>query len=112
MKVNIKYTVDLEEVLKEMSILYYKSADKLHQKLDIYDHLLENDFHESNLDNIIHALTQNVNFYHDHQAKISEIINILVGYKNIKEGDILENETEQTDAEVEEKKNDSTSRGD
>ena len=56
---------------------------------------------ESNLDNIIQALTQNVQFYHDHQTKLSEILSILVGYKNIKEGKIPEEET-----------NDSTNRGD
>ena len=33
MKVNIRYTVDLDEVLKEMSSLYYKSLDKLDLKL-------------------------------------------------------------------------------
>ena len=101
MKVNIRYTVDLDEVLKEMSGLYYKSLDKLDEKLDVHNHLLENNFEESNLDNIIQALTQNVQFYHDHQTKLSEILNILVGYKNIKEGNIPEEET-----------NDSTNRGD
>ena len=101
MKVNIRYTVNLDEVLKEMSSLYYKSLDKLDEKLDIYNHLLENKFEESNLDNIIQALTQNVQFYHDHQTKLSEILNILIGYKNIKENNITEEEI-----------NDSANRGD
>ena len=40
MKVNIRYTVDLEEVLEEMSSLYYKSTDKLDENLDVYDSFL------------------------------------------------------------------------
>ena len=47
MKVNIRYTVDLEEVLEEMSNLYYKSLDKLESKLDIYDHFLNEGFNEA-----------------------------------------------------------------
>ena len=38
MKVNIRYTVDLEDVLDEMSDLYFKSTDTLDRKLEIYDH--------------------------------------------------------------------------
>ena len=44
MKVNIRYTVDLEEVLDEMSELYYKSYEKLQRNVDIYDSFLENGF--------------------------------------------------------------------
>ena len=88
MKVNIRYTVDLEEVLEEMSNLYYKSQHKLESKLDIYDHFLNEGFNEADLEHIIQALEQNIQFYHDHQTKISEILNILSGYKSIREGNV------------------------
>ena len=88
MKVNIRYTVDLEEVLGEMSNLYYKSLDRLETKLDIYDHFLNEGFSEADLEHIIQALEQNIQFYHDHQTKISEILSILRGYKSIREGNV------------------------
>ena len=55
------------------------------------------------------TLKQNIEFYHDHQTKISEILNILIGYKNIKEGDISEEEVSNNDAE---ETTDSVDRGD
>ena len=88
MKVNIRYTVDLDEVLEDMSQVYYKSLNKLEAKLDFYDNLLGDGFNESDLEQIILALEQYLEFYHDHQTKISEVLNILNGYKGIRDGTI------------------------
>ena len=88
MKVNIRYTVDLEEVLDEMSELYYKSADKLERHVKIYDSFLENGFSETQVEQIIDALEHKLNCYSDHQTKIAEVLNILQGYKNIKDGNV------------------------
>ena len=88
MKVNIRYTVDLEEVLDEMSELYYKSADKLERHVEIYDSFLENGFSETQVQQINDALEHKLNCYNDHQTKIAEILNILQGYKNIKDGNV------------------------
>ena len=88
MKVNIRYTVDLEEVLDEMSELYYKSDEKLQRNIDIYDSFLENGFSETQVEQIIDALEHKLNCYTDHQTKIAEVLNILQGYKNIKDGKI------------------------
>ena len=88
MKVNIRYTVDLEEVLDEMSDLYYKSQDRLDSKLNIYDSFLRGGFNEAEVEHIIAALEHNIESYIDHQTKIAEILNILRGYKGIKDGDI------------------------
>ena len=70
MKVNIRYTVDLDEVLEDMSQVYYKSLNKLETKLDFYDNLLDGGFNENDLEQIILALEQYLEFYHDHQTKI------------------------------------------
>ena len=88
MKVNIRYTVDLDEVLEDMSQVYYKSLNKLETKLDFYDNVLGDGFNESDLEQIILALEQYLEFYHDHQTKISEVLNILNGYKCIRDGTI------------------------
>ena len=77
MKVNIRYTVDLEEVLDEMSDLYFKSTDTLDRKLEIYGHFLRNGFNEADVEHIITALEHNLDCYVDHQTKIAEILNIL-----------------------------------
>ena len=58
MKVNIRYTVDLDEVLEDMSQVYYKSLNKLETKLDFYDNVLGDGFNESDLEQIILALEQ------------------------------------------------------
>ena len=88
MKVNIRYTVDLEEVLDEMSELYHKSDEKLQRNVDIYDSFLENGFSETQVEQVIDALEHKLNCYGEHQTKIAEVLNILQGYKNIKEGNI------------------------
>tara|TARA_R100000734_G_C3270681_1_gene66734 strand:- start:158 stop:463 length:306 start_codon:yes stop_codon:yes gene_type:complete len=88
MKVNIRYTVDLEEVLDEMAELYYKSADKLGRHVEIYDSFLENGFGETQVEQIIDALEHKLDCYSDHQTKIAEILSILKGYQGIKDGSI------------------------
>jgi len=88
MKVNIRYTVDLEEVLEEMTELYHKSSAKLDEKLNIYGNSLEAAFKESQVEHIIMALEHKLECYHEHQTKIAEVLNILQGYKNIKDGNI------------------------
>ena len=88
MKVNIRYTVDLEEVLDEMAELYYKSADKLERHVEIYDSFLENGFSETQVRQVIDALEHKLNCYTDHQTRIAEVLNILQGYKNIKDGNV------------------------
>jgi len=88
MKVNIRYTVDLEEVLDEMSELYHKSDDKLERTVGIYDSFIKNGFSEAQVEQIITALEHKLDCYSDHQTKIAEVLNILQGYKNIKDGNI------------------------
>lgn len=95
MKVNIRYTVDLQDVLEEMSTLYCKSLSKLNASLDIYNHFLKHGFKESDVEHIIKALEHNVESYHDHQTRTAEILNILQGYKNIKDGSVQPPEPEE-----------------
>lgn len=98
MKVNIRYTVDLEEVLEEMSNLYYKSLDKLETKLNIYEHFLRGGFSEADIEHIIVALEHSIKSYHDHQAKVSEILSILKGYQGIKNDNESQDMQQETDA--------------
>ena len=95
MKVNIRYTVDLEEVLEEMSSLYCKSLSKLDASLDIYNHFLLHGFKESDIDHVIKALEHNAESYHDHQTRTAEILSILQGYRNIKDGNVQPPESEE-----------------
>ena len=96
MKVNIRYTVDLEEVLSEMTELYHKSSAKLDEKLNIYGNSLEAAFKESQVEHIIMALEHKLDCYHEHQTKIAEVLNILRGYKDIKDGNVKQPPREQT----------------
>ena len=96
MKVNIRYTVDLEEVLSEMTELYHKSSAKLDEKLNIYGNSLEAAFKESQVEHIIMALEHKLDCYHEHQTKIAEVLNILRGYKDIKDGNVKQPPHEQT----------------
>ena len=96
MKVNIRYTVDLEEVLSEMTELYHKSSAKLDEKLNIYGNSLEAAFKESQVEHIIMALEHKLECYHEHQTKIAEVLNILRGYKDIKDGNVKQPPHEQT----------------
>ena len=98
MKVNIRYTVDLEDVLDEMSDLYFKSTDTLDMKLEIYDHFSRNGFNEADVEHVITALEHNLDCYVDHQTKIAEILNILRGYKGIKDGEIQPPQPQEPDA--------------
>tara|TARA_R100001224_G_scaffold61379_1_gene36646 strand:+ start:190 stop:486 length:297 start_codon:yes stop_codon:yes gene_type:complete len=98
MKVNIRYTVDLEEVLQEMSNLYYKSLDKLETSLNIYEHFLRGGFNEMEVDHIITALEHGIKSYHDHQTKVSEILNILKGYQGIKNDAESQDTSQEPDA--------------
>ena len=100
MKVNIRYTVDLEEVLDEMSDLYFKSTDTLDRKLEIYNHFLKNGFNEADVEHVITALEHNIESYVDHQTKIAEILSILRGYKNIKDGDIKPPQSQAQESDV------------
>ena len=43
-------------------------------------------FHQ--VEHIIMALEHKLECYHEHQTKIAEVLNILQGYKNIKDGNI------------------------
>ena len=88
MKVTIRYTVDLEEVLEEMTDLYFKSVDTLDKKIGVYDSFLRDEFKEAEVEHIISALQHKMECYTDHQTKIAEILNILRGYQGIKDGSI------------------------
>ncbi len=97
MKVNIRYTVDLEEVLDDMSDLYCKSVNALDRKLEIYDHFLKSNYSNSDVEHVIKALEHNLDCYVNHQTKIAEILNILRGYKGIIDGDIQPPSPEESD---------------
>jgi hypothetical protein len=85
MKVNISYSVELEEVLKEMESVYNKSAKDLEKKLELCDTVLEYPFDESEVDYLISAMNSTLNAYHRHTSKLKEILRILDGYKSITE---------------------------
>ena len=88
MKVNIRYTVDLEDVLDEMTELYHKSSAKLDEKLDLHGSPLSGDFKESQVEYIISALEHKLECYHEYQTRLAEVLNILQGYRNIKDGKV------------------------
>ena len=71
------------------------ALSKLNASLDIYNHFLKHGFKESDVEHIIKALEYNVESYHDHQTRTAEILNILQGYKNIKDGSVQPPEPEE-----------------
>jgi|TARA_R110001592_G_scaffold295725_1_gene566019 hypothetical protein len=93
MKVNIRYSVELEEVLLEMTDLHRKAEAGLKEKLNTYERFFEGTFKDSDVDWIITALEHNIISYQDHQTKLAEVLNIMHGYKNIKEGKLTPPDT-------------------
>ena len=79
-------------------LIFILSQPTLDRKLEIYDHFLRNGFNEADVEHVITALEHNLDYYVDHQTKLAEILNILRGYKGIKDGDIQPPEPQEPDA--------------
>tara|TARA_Y100000590_G_scaffold457367_1_gene609855 strand:- start:2379 stop:2693 length:315 start_codon:yes stop_codon:yes gene_type:complete len=84
MKVNISYSVDLEEVLSSAFSLYKKevaSAEKAHEELQ---EKAGTTFEDDNLIEVLQAIKKYLDSSKRFNDKLLEINNILVGYAQIR----------------------------
>jgi hypothetical protein len=85
MRVNVSYSVDLDEVLREVQELYLREKNKLEEKLELVEHSLMQNYTDKNLSEIILAVEEYRKVIVNFDLKLAEISNILSGYTSIKE---------------------------
>ena len=84
MRVNISYSVELEEVLERLWTLYHSEKEKLDNKMQEVHSTLVNQFSDEDLGQIAKAIQQYRAAMASFDVKLAEISNILSGYYAIK----------------------------
>ena len=83
MKVNVSYSVALEDVLDEVRQLYTRERAKLEDKLEIIERSLEQEYTDKNLNEIIIAIDEYRMAIGSFDLKLVEMDNILTGYRDL-----------------------------
>jgi len=84
MRVNISYSVELEEVLENVWKLYCLEKEKLEDKTQELDLVLNHQFTDEELGQVSKAIQEYRLTIASFDAKLAEISNILTGYYTIK----------------------------
>jgi len=101
MRVNISYSVELEDVLEELKLLYRREHTKMRLVASESEKSLNQSYTEKNLSEIAMALEDYRKAMASFDVKLVEISNILSGYHSIKLGpSIDENQEIQEEIEV------------
>ena len=85
MRVNVSYSVELEDVLKEVHQMYVREKAKLEDSLGSVERSLEQKYTDKNLSEILHAVEEYRNAIGDFDIKLTEMAAILSGYSSLKE---------------------------
>ena len=96
MRVNVSYSVELDEVLNEVRQLYQRESNKLSEVLLSAERSLEQDYTDKNLSEVRIAVEDYRQAIANFDLKLAEMINILGGYASIKEQ--LKNPPQQPEA--------------
>ena len=83
MKVNVSYSVALEDVLDEVRQLYTRERAKLEDKLEIIERSLEQEYTDKNLNEIIIAIDEYRMAIGSFDLKLVEMDSILTGYRDL-----------------------------
>ena len=86
MRVNISYSVELEDVLEELKLLYQREYTKMRLVVSKSEKSLNQSYTEKNLSEIAMALEDYRKAMASFDVKLAEISNILSGYHLIKVG--------------------------
>jgi hypothetical protein len=84
MRVNISYSVELEDVLEELKLLYQREYTKMRLVASESEKSLNQNYTEKNLSEIAMALEDYRKAMASFDVKLAEISNILNGYHSIK----------------------------
>ena len=85
MRVNVSYSVELDEVLSEVQQLYKRESSKLEQILSLAERSLEQEYTDKNLSEVVLAVEDYRQAIANFDMKLAEMSNILGGYASIKE---------------------------
>ena len=86
MRVNISYSVELEDVLEELKLLYRREHAKMRAMTGESEKSLNQNYTEKNLSEVAMALEDYRKGLASFDVKLAEISNILKGYHAIKLG--------------------------
>ena len=84
MRVNISYSVELEEVLENLKILYVREENNLHKKLKAAQQTLKGEYSDEKIGEIAAALKEYRTHLSSFDTKLIEILNIVDGYFKIR----------------------------
>ena len=84
MKVNISYSVELEEVLSSAYLLFKREKQKLKDKTENAIKILDKPFEEDTLIQTLQSIEDYRKASSQFNEKLNEINNILVGYAQIR----------------------------
>jgi len=102
MRVNISYSVELEQVLEKVWELYHHEKEKLDDKLKDLDLILNHKFVDEELGGVSKAIQEYRLAMTSFDIKLAEISNILNGYYAIKyAAEVTPNQQETSETEQE-----------
>ena len=84
MRVNLSYSVELEELLGEISSLYLREKNKLNAVAETSHRVLKEKYTDKNLSEIVLCIDEYRRGMTSFDIKLSEMENILKGYISIK----------------------------
>jgi len=99
MRVNISYSVELEDVLDNIRALYTRENLKLKDKIDEVNKVLSEQYYEQGIGELVFSIKEYREAMSEMDLKLNEIVGILRGYQQIKENESPLKEENETQAE-------------
>ena len=84
MKVNISYSVELDEVLENVRHLFLKTEETLREKETDYTLVLKKEYTDENLGEVIKTIDEYRETLAKFDLKLGEVMNILLAYYRLK----------------------------
>jgi hypothetical protein len=84
MKVNISYSVELEEVLENVQHLFLKTEETLRQHEEDYVRILRSKYTDENIGEVVKALDAYKQTIAKFDLKLGEMMNIMIAYHRLK----------------------------
>lgn len=84
MRVNISYSVELDEVLENLYLLFMREEAHMRNKIKSAETILKSDYDDENIGTVANAINEYREAMASFDTKLVEISNILSGYYAIK----------------------------
>ena len=85
MRLNLSYSVDIEELLSEISILYMREKHKLETLASESHKVLRENYTDKNISEVLTCMDDYRRALASFDVKLSEMTGIIKGYASIKE---------------------------